>query len=79
MLQEVEQVVFSLNIALCWLIDSLHSWRYCVLGEGDLAAEPLYQSSESWRRSRHERRSREKYRLPENHDFSNAAHFYRLN
>ena len=33
-----------------------------VLGEGDLAAEPLYQSSESWRRSRHERRSREKYR-----------------
>ena len=40
---------------------SLHSWRYCVLGEGDLAAEPLYQSSESWRRSRHERRSREKY------------------
>ena len=38
---------------------SLHSWRYCVLGEGDLAAEPLYQSSESWRRSRHERRSRE--------------------
>ena len=31
-------------------------------GEGDLAAEPLYQSGESWRRSRHERRSREKYR-----------------
>ena len=31
---------------------SLHSWRYCVLGEGDLAAEPLYQSSESWRWSR---------------------------
>ena len=31
--------------------DSLHSWRYCVLGEGDLAAEPLYQSSESWQRS----------------------------
>ena len=32
-----------------------------IVGEGDLAAEPLYQSSESWRRSRHERRSREKY------------------
>ena len=31
--------------------DSLHSWRYCVLGEGDLAVEPLYHSSESWRRS----------------------------
>ena len=25
---------------------SLQSWRYCVLGEWDLAAEPLYQSSE---------------------------------
>ena len=30
----------------------LKYWRYCVLGEGDLAAEPLYRSSESWRRSR---------------------------
>ena len=42
---------------------SLHSWRYCVLGEGDLAAEPLYQSSESWRRSR------EVFQTPRPHSF----------
>ena len=28
-------------------IACVYSWRYCVLGEGDLAAEPQYQSSES--------------------------------
>ena len=29
------------------VFNSLRSWRYCVLVELDLAAEPLYQSSEN--------------------------------
>ena len=42
-----------------WLACAAGGIVYCVILV--LAAEPLYQSSESWRRSRHERRSREKY------------------
>ena len=37
--------LFSYYVIQYHVNSSLHSWRYCVLGEGDLAAEPLYQSS----------------------------------
>lgn len=54
----------------CHAISSLRSWRYSRRARNKVLAG---------RAARSERRSNEKYRLPENLGILNAAHFYHLN